>query len=290
MSELSVITGTEAQEASFHVGQADCLEWLAAQPADSIDFILTSPPYEDVRLYLEDGTDLGIARGTDAWVAWMVQVYKLALRCCTGVVAAVVEGKTKNFRWSAAPALLIAALVREGITVRKPPIYYRSGIPGSGGPDWLRNNYELIVCATRGGRLPWSDNTAMGGPCVYDPGGAPSHRTRDGSRVNAVYRPPKIANPGNVIHCKAGGGNMGDELCHESEAPFSEHLAEFFIRTFCPPRGVVGDPFCGSGTVGAVAMRHGRRFVGCDIRQSQVDLSIRRISKVLSSLGATNNA
>jgi hypothetical protein len=245
----------------WRVEQADCLDWFAAQPADSLDLVFGSPPYEDARSYLEDGEDPGVARTTEDWVAWMVQVYQAALRCCTGLVAFVVAGRTKNYAWTASPALLMAALVKEGVTLRCPAFYKRVGIPGSGGPDWLRNDCEFIVCATRGGPLPWSDNTAMGRPPAYGPGGEISHRQQDGRCVNdpvgyassseranqgphrartqagRVYHPPAIANPGNVIDCGAvGGGNMGDRLCHVNEAPFPEAIAEFFVRSFCPPR------------------------------------------------------
>jgi hypothetical protein len=288
----------------YRVDQADCLEWFALQPADSLDLVFGSPPYEDARLYLEDGDDRGIARTRDEWVAWMVEVYRAALVPCKGLVAFVVEGRTKKYRWSASPALLMAALDAAGIHLRKPPVYHRVGIPGSGGPDWLRNDYEFVVCATRGGELPWSENTAMGAPPKYDPGGEPSHRRQDGSRANAQsgpatsadrgneghhrarwaagssYAPPDVANPGNVITCKVGGGNIGDKLAHENEAPFPEGLVKFFVRSFCPPEGVVCDPFSGSGTTGAVAVSLGRRFRGCDVRKSQVALSRRRIAKV----------
>jgi hypothetical protein len=273
----------------FRVERADCLSWFAAQPPDSITLVFGSPSYEDARLYLEDGADLGIARDTESWVAWMVTVYQAALRCCTGLVAFVVEGPTKNYRWSAGPALLMADLHRAGVNLRKYAIYQRVGIPGSGGPDWLRNDFESIICATRPGKLPWSDNTAMGEAPKYRPGGDPSHRTVDGRRVNEngtgrVYQPPPIANPGNVIACAVGGGRMGDSLAHENEAPFPEALAEFFVRSFCIPGGVVADPFCGSGTTGAVAVRHGRRFLGCDVRPSQVELSCERIGRVQREL------
>lgn len=73
---------------------------------------------------------------------------------------------------------------------------------------------------------------------------------------------------------------MGDKLCHKNEAPFPEALAEFFVRSFCPPGGIACDPFSGSGTTGAMAVRHHRRFVGCDLRRSQVELSRRRINRV----------
>jgi hypothetical protein len=69
-------------------------------------------------------------------------------------------------------------------------------------------------------------------------------------------------------------------LCHENEAPFPEALAEHFIRSYCPPGGLVLDPMCGSGTTGAVSVRWGRRFHGCDVRAEQVELSRERISRV----------
>ena len=83
-----------------------------------------------------------------------------------------------------------------------------------------------------------------------------------------------------VINCIVGGGVMGDDLCHENEAPFPESLAEFFIRSFCPPGGKVYDPFSGSGTTSAVAVRLGRNAIATDIRESQVALSRKRIANV----------
>src|SRR5262249_45496462 len=56
----------------WRIDQADCLEWFAAQPADSLDLVFGSPPYGKARLYLENGEDKGIARDTESWVAWMV--------------------------------------------------------------------------------------------------------------------------------------------------------------------------------------------------------------------------
>jgi hypothetical protein len=126
-----------------------------------------------------------------------------------------------------------------------------------------------------------------------------------------TYEPPVLANPGNVvtetytaaevdellglvgttIDCKAGGGQMGegDAFSRLNEAPFPETLAERFILSFAPPGGLVIDPFTGSGTTGAVAVRHGRRFRGCDLRQSQVDLARRRIATE-TPLGLFNSA
>jgi hypothetical protein len=320
--------------------QGDCLEVMRSWPEKCVDLVFDSPPYEDARTY-----GIGFKLKGQAWVDWMVERTIQSLRVCRGLVATVVEGKTKQFRWSATPALLMAALHQRGVCLRKPPVFHRVGIAGSGGPDWLRNDYEFIVCCTNGGKLPWSDNTAMGHPPKWAPGGAMSHRVSSGSKVNQwghpvesgatvtkpdgsvrsmgrppshrlapkvaavlcgdlpgkvhtknngtemvrqAYTPPVLANPGNVLHYKVGGGIMGSRLCHENEAPFPEKLAEFFIRSFCPPGGIVLDRFCGSGTTLAVAKRHGRNFVGIDVRKSQVELALRRLEEVTLTKEATH--
>lgn len=171
--------------------------------------------------------------------------------------------------------MLLADLHRAGLCLRTPPIYRRNGVFGSGGKDWLRNDYETVVCVTPPGRLPWSDNTACGHPPKFKPGGNPSHRKKDGTRVKGkAYKPPEKANPGNVIDCGAvGGGNIGDDIAHLNEAPFPEKLADFFVRSYCPPDGWVLDPFSGSGTTPTVAARAGRNAIGLDLRHSQCELA-----------------
>lgn len=92
-----------------------------------------------------------------------------------------------------------------------------------------------------------------------------------------AYLPPVLANPGVLIKgIKVGGGLMGHPAAHENEAPFPEKLASWFIRSWCPPGGVVLDPFSGSGTTVAAATKLGRNGVGADLRLSQCQLARRR--------------
>lgn len=259
-----------------------CVKVLSEMADDSVDLVMCSPPYEDARTY---GMDFRL-KGQD-WVDWAVPLFIECCRVSKGMVVWVVEGRTRQFRWSATPALMMADLHRSGIKLRKPPIFRRHGIPGSGGPDYWRNDYEMIVCASSG-KLPWSDNTATGWECKYKTGGQMTNRNADGHRRNKQtdkWRKgnngrPKITNPGNVIACKVGRGHMGDDLAHESEAPYPESLVEPFVRSFCPPGGIVLDPFVGSGTTLAVAKKFGRRGIGIDCRESQVELCKRRIISV----------
>lgn len=270
--------------------QEDCLAVMELMADDSVDMVFCSPPYEAARSY---GIDFKL-RGQE-WVDWAVERYLECCRISRGLVAWVVEGQTRDFRWTATPALLMADLHRAGVRLRKPPIYARVGIPGSGGPDWWRNDYEFVICSSKG-KLPWSDNTAVGHPPKCPPGGNPSHHSRDG-RVNnprpqregdtkrvRIYQPPEKANPGNIVNCHGGGGHMGSKLAHQNEAPFPEKLAEAFILSFCPPNGTVLDCFCGSGTTLAVANKHGRNAIGVDIRGSQVALTEMRLGELCQNV------
>jgi len=286
----------------------DAIEEMSKMEDDSIDLCFFSPPYEDCRTY-----DIGFNLKGQEYVGWLVTVFEQAVRITKGLTACVIQGRTRKFKWSCTPALLMADLHRAGFNVRNPPIYNRSGIPGSGGPDWLRSDYEWIVCTSKPGRLIWSANTICGESPKWAPGGAMSHRLKNGQRINQWggsikktkgqrkkdgtfgspkrpshqfveignlpigYTPPVKANPGNIIHCNAGKGHMGSNLAHENEAPFPLKLAEFFVKSFCPPDGTVLDPFCGSSTTGHACVKNGRNYIGIDCRQSQIKLSRKRL-------------
>ena len=60
-------------------------------------------------------------------------------------------------------------------------------------------------------------------------------------------------------------------------ATFPPKLIEPCILAGCPEDGTVLDPFCGSGTTGMVALRHGRRFIGIELNAEYVDMAHRRI-------------
>jgi hypothetical protein len=152
-------------------------------------------------------------------------------------------------------------------------------------------------------RNQWGGNHASGGRAKsgekMNAGHRPSHifaaKVAAGAKIHTkhdaetemreqAYLPPVLANPGNVIKCKVGGGLMGSPLAHENEAPFPESLVEFFMRSYCPPGGTAFDPFAGSGTVLAVAKRTGRNGIGIDVRDGQCDLIRRRLATVQPEL------
>jgi site-specific DNA-methyltransferase (adenine-specific)/site-specific DNA-methyltransferase (cytosine-N4-specific) len=268
----------------------------------SVDLVFGSPPYCDARTY-----GIGAQRHAREWVDWMLDVTAEALRVSRGLVLWVCAGVTRDRNyWPACEGLLWEGWKR-GWLCECPAYWHRSGIAGSGGDQWLRKDVEYVLAFKSVAKLPWSDNTACGTEPKWQPGGAMSNIRGNGERVKAEgrgtlvaegigkqarhretktgefrvfnYIPPDIVNPGNLIKTTVGGGNLGHPIAHENEAPFPEALAEFFVKSFCPPSGTVLDPFSGSGTTVAVADRLGRNGIGFDLRASQCELGVRRLTR-----------
>ena len=67
-------------------------------------------------------------------------------------------------------------------------------------------------------------------------------------------------------------------------ATFPPALPERCIKISCPPGGLVLDPFAGSGTVGVVALKLGRRFLGIELNPEYIRLAARRIEREAGGL------
>lgn len=282
--------------------RADVIDFFASKPADHYDLIFGSSPYADARTYGIDAV-----RQCQEWVDWMLAVSEAALPTCKGLIAWVVAGVQHDCNYWPGPEGLVWEWYKRGHYQWVPCVWWKvdetengTAQPGSGGSQGLRKDWEYVLMFRRDKKLAFADNTAMGHKPIYDRvGGSMSNRHVDGRRINervghtkrksngkmerqSYKAPPDLTNPGNVIpivvKARVGGGHIGSRLAHSGEAPFPEKLASFFVRSYSPPGGRVCDPFSGSGTTASVCKEFGRDFDGCDIRQSQVDLGLRRVS------------
>lgn len=61
-------------------------------------------------------------------------------------------------------------------------------------------------------------------------------------------------------------------------ATFPPDLIEPCVLAGAPAGGLVLDPFCGAGTTGMVAIRHGRRFLGLELNAEYADMARERIT------------
>lgn len=108
------------------------------------------------------------------------------------------------------------------------------------------------------------------GGSKYGNSTSPETRTKSGN----VYKPTPRRNKRDVWTVSTKGFN-GAHF-----AVFPEDLVRPCILAGSPPGGVVIDPFFGSGTVGAVAIKEGRMFIGIEINPDYVAIAKERCEVV----------
>lgn len=74
---------------------------------------------------------------------------------------------------------------------------------------------------------------------------------------------------------------------HPTQKPLA--LLERIVIAACPKGGIVLDPFCGSGTTGAAALKHGRKFIGIDKGKDYLDeIAVPRLQNISKQNAAGN--
>lgn len=259
---------------NWQVLAADCLAWMRDQPDDSFDLVFGSPPYAE-----KGQRYIGGARKWDtvSWVSWMVEVTTEAVRLSRGYVMWVANGAVRGKRYLPACEGLLWELHKAGeVACERPCIWHKNAPPNRS--DWFGNDWEYVLAFKSLGSQPYFDWKAVAQPPKYTAGGRFRQRTANGERrLGSEYPQSELARPRDVVRATVGGGHLGSKLAHDNEAPFPETLATHFVKACCPPKGIVLDPFVGSGTTMAAALKNGRSAVGIDFRESQVDLTRRRI-------------
>ena len=76
---------------------------------------------------------------------------------------------------------------------------------------------------------------------------------------------------------KASKDDRGEGNDHPTVKPIK--IMEYLCRLITPPRGLILDPFMGSGTTGVAAVKNGFRFVGIEREQKYFDIACRRLEE-----------
>lgn len=242
---------------------ADCLDVLPMLKS-SIDCIVTSPPYDNLREY--DGFE-----GVDCLgvISLCARALKEGGVMVWNVADATVNGSETGTSFKQA---LHAQAV--GLRLHDTMIYQRSGVTF---PD--ANRYlpamEYMFVLSRGApavfngikdrRNKWAGTHSHGSGCEAD-------GTRKAkAKRNSI---PEYGLRYNVWEMATRGDFGGHP------APMPPALADGHIRTWTDPAAIILDPFMGSGTTGVEAVKCGRRFVGIEVSRKYFDIACTRIADV----------
>lgn len=263
-------------------------------PTSSIDLVVTSPPYDNIRDYKGYHFSLG---------PLSLELYRVMTP--GGVIVWITGDETINGSETLTSFKTALQFRDVGFNLHDTMIFRKSGFnyPGSGRYNQI---FEYMFVFSKG--APKTFNPVCDLPKKW--GGAwgkTTVRKKDGSLapINAGNENEGRKGRANVIECPNCGfefkrdaekdygfarrGNIwpyrnSPQFAHEDKfvlehpATFPMALAEDHILSWSNEGDVVLDPLCGSGTTCIAAMQLQRKFIGIDISQEYVDLAYKRLA------------
>jgi DNA modification methylase len=244
----------------------DCKEVMKNIPDNSIDLIITSPPYADQR----KNTYGGIS--PNKYVEWFLPISKELLRILkpTGTFILNIKEKVVDGERSTYVMELIIEMRKQGWLWTEEFIWHKKNCYPGKWPNRFRDAWERIIQFNK------QKTFAMYQEEVMVPMGnwakerlknlSATDKIRDTSKVGSGFGKNisnwidrEMAYPTNVLHLATECNNK------KHSAAFPESLPEWFIKLFTKEGDVVLDPFTGSGTTNLVAQRMNRHSIGIEI-------------------------
>jgi len=244
----------------------DCEDKLKELETNSVDLIVTSPPYADSR----NSTYGGIK--PDDYVAWflpksqeMLRVLKLDGTFILNIKEKVVNGERHTYVLE-----LILAMRKQGWLWTEEFMWHKKNSYPGKWPNRFRDSWERLLQFNKSRKFNMYQESVMVPMGDWAKSRlrklSDTDQTRDDSKVGSGFG-KRIANwvdrdmayPTNVLHLATECANK------DHSAVFPEALPEWFIRLFTIEGNCVLDPFMGSGTTVRVAQRMKRNSIGIEI-------------------------
>ena len=244
----------------------DAREKLKEMADNSINLIVTSPPYADSRASTYGGVK------PDDYVDWFLPIGAELLRVLKpdGTFILNIKEKVVNGERHTYVLELIMALKKQGWLWTEEFMWHKKNSYPGKWPNRFRDSWERLLQFNKGRHFNMYQETVMVPMGDWAKSRlknlSATDKVRDDSKVGSGFG-KKIANwlerdmayPTNVIHMATECGNKNHS------AAFPEELPEWFIKLFTQERDWVLDPFAGSGTTVHVAKRMHRNSVGIEI-------------------------
>jgi len=270
----------------------DALVVLRELPGDSVDCIVTSPPYFKQRDYRGQRKQVGQEKSPEDYIARLRGIFSECRRVLrpTGTAWLVLGDKYEDLRQLGLPWRVALALIDDGWILRADCIWHKPNAMPSPTKSRPTTDHEYVFFFAKGPDY-YYDADAIREPHVTF---SPSSRMRGGRRHFGV----RGGTPENGKN--AGANNLHDGRWDQAFHPlgrnkrtvwsiplskfrgahfavFPEPLVELCIKAGCAPGGLVLDPFLGSGTTAVVARRLGRHYLGIDAASEYCAMAKRRL-------------
>ena len=241
---------------------ADCVEGMKYIHNDSIDLVVTSPPYDNMRTYN------GYSWNFEETAKQLYRVLKSG-----GVVVWIVGDATVKGSETGTSFKQALFFKECGFNLHDTMIWEKTGMLPT--QDRYYNIFEYVfifskgkpktmnfICdhkTTAGGRVQKKDSCINKGK---QQDGVGTFIRNEYSRRTNIWRIPIGKNKETQGH----------------PAPFPEQLANDHILTWSNPGDTVLDPFMGSGTTAKMAILNNRNFIGFEISEEYCDIARNRLS------------
>lgn len=253
---------------------ADCLDVLKGLDNNSIDLIVTSPPYAMQRANTYGGVP------TDDYVAWFKPIAAEIHRVLRpsgsfflNIKPHVVDGQRSLYVFD-----LVQMMVRDlRFYFVEEYCWLRTPFP-TGTHGRFKNGFEPVYHFTVDHPRNLTFNPLACGTAISDSSKsrafrANCHTPQNGSGMvvnRDGFKSLDVARPSNVIRANQQLNQYTKKIKHS--APFPEDLVNFFITSFSNEGDTVLDPFAGSGTTGVVARKTNRNYILVDSDIDSINL------------------
>ena len=268
-------------EITTNIYLGDSKDRLKSFPSDSVDLIITSPPYADQRKNVYGGTH------PDKYVDWFLPISEQLFRILkpTGTFILNIKEKVVNGERSVYVMNLVLEMRKQGWLWTEEFIWHKKNCYPGKWPNRFRDSWERLLQFNKNRKFDMYQEEVM------VPMGDWAHsrlkklsetdKTRDTSKVGSGFG-KNISNwldrdkayPTNVLHLATECNNKNHS------AAFPAELPAWFIKLFTKERDVILDPFMGSGTTLVVANQMKRNSIGIDIVPEYCEMVRNRLNPV----------
>ena len=243
----------------------DNVAMMSGFPDASIDLVVTSPPYDNLRTY-SAGKPMSELWDFEAVAQQLWRVIKPG-----GVVVWVVADATIVGSETGTSFRQALRFMEIGFWLHDTMIWEKTGQGACGSTLAYWQNWEYMFVFSKG--RPKAINLITDRKNVSPKLriGLVSGRKSDGSysSVRDVESPE--------YGVRFNNWRVDPQRLSKHTAPFPEALARDHILSWSNEGDVVLDPFSGSGTTAKMAKHNGRRFIGIEVNPEYVEISQKRL-------------